>query len=238
ASGRYPAVVMIYGGGWRTGSSAENEAMGRFLAARGYVVVAIDYRHTPDYRFPAQLEDVKTALSFIRAQAEAYEILSDRMTLLGWSAGAHLAMLAGFQDETDGIKSIVNFYGPVDLARGYAEPPRPDPLDVRQVLRAFLGDSPTALPELYAEASPITFVTSAKPQTLPPVLLVYGGRDHIVEARFGRSLYEELLRSQNTAVWVKIPWAEHAFDKIFNGVSNQLALHFVERFLAQTLGSL
>ncbi|MEL6900479.1 MAG: alpha/beta hydrolase [Cyanobacteria bacterium J06606_4] len=232
---RYPAVVMIYGGGWRSGNSSENAAFGRFLAGRGYVAIAIDYRHTPTYRFPAQLEDVNTALAFIRSHADEYEIDRDRISLMGWSAGAHLAMLAGFQAD-EPIRSIVNYYGPVDLARGYAEPPVPDPLEVRQVLLALLGGPPSELPEAYAAASPITYVKAAQARSLPAVLLIYGGRDHIVQPRFGEALYRQLLKSDNTAVWVKIPWAEHAFDALFNGVSNQLALHFVEPFLAETLG--
>lgn len=232
--GRYPAVVMIYGGGWSAGSSAENEAFGRFLATRGYVAIAIDYRHTPDYRFPTQLEDVKTALAFVQSHADTYEIMSDHVSLLGWSAGAQLAMLAGFQSEQP-VQSVINFYGPVDLARGYAEPPEPDPLDVRQVLLAFLGGSPKEKPTAYEAASPITFARSAQPDTLPPVLLIYGGKDNIVESRFGRYLHEQLLATGNTAVWVHIPWAQHAFDKVFSGISNQMALHFVEQFLSQTL---
>ena len=238
SSKHYPAVVMLYGGGWRTGSSSENAAFGRFLAARGYVVVAPEYRLTPDHRFPAQLDDVRTALAFVSEHADDYEIDRDRIGMVGWSAGAHLAMLAGFQTEysiAKDIKSIVNYYGPVDLTNGYANPPRPDPLDVRQVLIALLDGTPTERPAAYRDASPITYVTSAAPNTLPPTLLVYGGRDHIVEAKYGERLYKQLLQSEQTAVWVKIPWAEHAFDKIFTGVSNQLALHFVEHFLAQTL---
>lgn len=239
--GEYPAVVTVYGGSWREGSPAGSEQIGRYLAARGYVVVAVDYRHTPEYRFPAQLEDVQAALAFVSDRAAEYEILSDfhegrlrpRIGLLGWSAGAHLAMLTGFQSSQ--IRSIVDYYGPVDLAAGYADPPSPDPIDVRQVLLAFMGGPPSQLPEAYAAASPITYVKSAQPNTLPPVLLIYGGRDHLVESRFGKRLYDALIKSQNTAVWVKIPWAEHAFDKLFNGVSNQVALHFVERFLYQTL---
>lgn len=234
APGKYPAVVMLYGGGWSRGDSSENEAFGRLLAAQGYVVVALEYRLTPAHQFPAQLADVRSGLAFVRQQASDYEIDSERMALVGWSAGAHLSMLAGFQGEP-GVKSIVDFYGPVDLAVGYENPPVPDPLDVQQVLRAFLGGPPSELPEAYAEASPITYVKSALPNTLPSMLLVYGGRDHIVEAKYGQALYERLLKSGNTAVWVRIPWAEHAFDKVFNGVSNQLALHFVERFLSQTL---
>ena len=234
APGRYPAVVAIYGGSWMRGSPAESEAMGRFLAARGYVVAALDYRHAPEYRFPAQVEDVAAGLAFVRSQAEDFEIERDRMALLGWSAGAHLAMLNGFQLE-EPVQSLVDYYGPVDLFNGYYDIPQPDPVDVRQVLRAFIGGTPDELPDAYRAASPLNVVKAAKPDSLPTTLLIYGGRDHLVEARFGRSLYEALVESGNRAVWVKIPWAEHAFDKVFSGVSNQMALHFVERFLAQTL---
>ncbi len=242
AIGRYPAVMMIYGGGWRTGSSSENEALGRFLAGRGYVVIAADYRHTPQHQFPAQLEDIASALAFVRDRADDYEIDRDRIALLGWSAGAQLAMLAGFYvpDSLSGqpiepVQAVISYYGPVDLANGYRNPPQPDPLDVRQVLEAYLDGSPDEQPAAYAAASPITYVKAAAPETLPPVLLLYGGRDHIVEAKYGEYLYGEILRSRNPVVWVKIPWAEHAFDKIFNGIGNQMALHFLERFLAQTL---
>ena len=232
--GRYPAVVTIYGGGWANGSPAESAALSRFLAARGYVVAAVDYRHAPAYRFPSQLEDVQTALTFVRDHADEYEIAGDRLGLVGWSAGAHLAMLAGFCSDA-GVQSIVDYYGPVDLAAGYSDPPVPDPIDVQQVLAAFIGGTPTELPEAYVQASPLTYAESAEANSLPPVLLLYGGRDHIVEVRFGRRLYDALVGNGNTAVWVKIPWAEHAFDKVFTGISNQLALHYVERFLHLTL---
>lgn len=242
--GHYPAVITIYGGGWSAGSPSENAKFSRYLSAKGYVVIGIDYRHAPQFQFPAQLEDIQTALAFIRDRTQAYEIDPNRISLVGWSAGAHLAMLAGFQlkqnwsnEETStiNIRSIVDYYGPVNLSRGYAEPPIPDPLDVRQVLLDFIGGPPSEFPEVYNQASPITYVNAAQPNALPPTLLIYGGRDHVVEARFGKSLYDAITDSGNQAVWVTIPWAEHAFDKVFNGVSNQLALHFVEQFLEKTL---
>lgn len=235
---KYPTVITLYGGSWQRGNSTDNAAMAQFLARRGYVVVAIDYRHAPAFQFPAQQDDVRTALAFVNSHADEYEIDSDRIALLGWSAGAHLAMLTAFQAPDDialKIKSVISYYGPIDLANGYAEPPVPDPIEVQPVLRDFLGGTPDEKPAVYAQASPISYVQADQ---LPPTLLVYGDRDHIVEARFGKRLYDVLRSAGHTAVWVTPPQAEHAFDAVFSGINNQMTLHFVERFLYQTLQKL
>ena len=226
--GRYPAIVTLYGGSWQRGTPIQDAVFNRYMAARGYTVIAIDYRHAPSYRFPAQLEDVQTALAFIREHAAEYEIDLKHIALLGRSAGAHLAMLAAYQSEALPIQAVVSYYGPTDLVGGYADPPFPDPINVRAVLEAFLGDSLQEIPSLYQQASPLHHVTPG----LPPTLLVYGSRDHIVEAKFGRSIYERLQAVGNVAVWLEIPWAEHAFDTIQRGLGNQLALYYTERFLA------
>ncbi|WP_287128655.1 alpha/beta hydrolase [Candidatus Cyanaurora vandensis] len=228
--GTYPTVVVIYGGAWQRGGPAQNPELSRYLAARGYVVVAIDYRHAPAHRFPAQIEDVRLALAHIRTQADRYEVDPGRIALLGRSAGAHLAMLAGF-DAVVPVQAVVSYYGPIDLTEGYNDPPNPDPINSRATLEAFLGGKPDQLPELYRRASPANYVT----RPLPPTLLVYGGRDHIVELRFAQRLYERLQATGTTAVLLDIPWAEHAFDEVFAGPSNQLALYHTERFLAWAL---
>jgi acetyl esterase/lipase len=201
------------------------------MAARGYTVVAIDYRHAPRYRFPAQLEDVRSALTYIQQHAEALEVDVTRLAVMGRSAGAHLAMLAAYQPSSIAIRAVVNYYGPVDLTKGYYDLPNPDPINSRAVLNTLLGGSPEQFPDLYRQASPYELIN--KP--LPTSLLIYGGRDHLVQAKFGRSLYDRLQATGNRAVWLEIPWAEHAFDEVFNGVSNQLALYYTERFLAWTL---
>lgn len=229
--GKYPALVVIYGGAWQNGSPARDREFNRYMTARGYTVFAIDYRHAPRYRFPNQLNDVQAAITFIRQHANEYEADPERLAVLGRSSGAHLAMLAAYQADAPPIRAVVNYYGPVNLTTGYLEPPRPDPLNVRALLRAFLGGSPKELPKQYQVASPVNYV---KPQ-LPPTLLVYGSRDHIVQARFGRQMHEQLRSVGNTAILLEIPWAEHAFDAIFQGVSNQLALYYTERFLAWAL---
>ncbi len=226
--GKYPTLVVIYGGAWQRGNPGANAEFNQYIANRGYTVFSIDYRHAPQYQFPAQLEDVRTALDFIREHASEYEADPERMVLLGRSAGAHLAMLAAYQADAPPIRAVVNYYGPVDLTEGYKSPPTPDPINTRAVLRRFLGGSLEELPNQYQIASPINYLT----RPVPPTLLIYGTRDHLVEVRFGRQMYKALSNSGNTAVFLEIPWAEHAFDAVFNGVSNQLALYHTERFLA------
>ncbi|MGB7414392.1 MAG: alpha/beta hydrolase [Thermosynechococcaceae cyanobacterium] len=231
APGLYPGIVAIYGGAWRRGSPLANLEFNRYIAAQGYVVWAVDYRHAPKHRFPEQLQDIQTALAFLQNHAAEYDTDPQRLVLMGRSAGAHLAMLAAYSTPQLAIRGVVNYYGPVDLTEGYLYPPVPDPINSRAVLTDFLGGSPNQLAEQYRQASPITYVT----QPLPPTLLIYGRRDHIVQAKYGKQLYQALKATQSQAVYIEIPWADHAFDAVFNGVSNQLALYYTERFIAWAL---
>nr|WP_278003481.1 alpha/beta hydrolase [Nodosilinea sp. TSF1-S3] len=226
-----PAIVTIYGGAWQRGDPAATARFSTYMAAQGYVVVAIDYRHAPDYRFPTQLEDVQTALAWVGDRASDYHIDPSRIALVGWSAGAHLALLAAYAPGGYPLRAVVNYYGPVNLAAGYYDPPVPDPIDTRAVLESFLGGTPEQLPELYRRASPIFSVGPG----LPPTLLIYGQRDHVVKPSYGQQLYEQLQTSGNRAALIAIPWAEHAFDAVFRGPSNQIALYYTERFLAWAL---
>ncbi len=227
----HPAIVTIYGGAWQRGDPAATARFSVYMAAQGYTVVAIDYRHAPEYRFPTQLKDVQTALEWVGDRAPDYRIDPRRVALVGWSAGAHLAMLAAYEPEGLSVQAVVNYYGPINLSAGYYDPPVPDPIDTRAVLETFLGGSPEQLPELYQQASPVFSVKSG----LPPTLLIYGQRDHVVKPSYGKELYEQLLANGNVAAWIAIPWAEHSFDAVFRGPSNQIALYFTERFLAWAL---
>ncbi len=232
--GRYPAIVMVHGGAWRGGSPAQNADFSRYMASQGYVVWAIAYRLAPRYQFPAQIEDVQSALTFIQQHAAQYETDPQRLALMGRSAGAHLAMLAAYAPNAP-IRALIDYYGPVDLEAGYRDVPCPDPLDTRAVLQSFLGGSPDERPDLYRQASPIRYVTPQVAHPLPPSLLIYGGRDRVVQAKYGRALEQRLQSVGTQAAFLEIPWADHAFDTVFNGLSNQLALYHTERFLAWAL---
>lgn len=225
-----PTVVQIYGGAWRSGEPGNSARLAQALAASGFGVFSIDYRHAPDWTWPTQLEDVLDALRWVSAHGSEYATDPTRMALLGRSAGAQLAMRASQDATAPAIRAVVSIYGPVDLTEGYRSPPTPDPLDVRFIEAQFLGATPDERPDLYADASPIT--RAGQPH--PPVLIIFGSRDHIVEPHFGPMLHKKLLES-GSSVLINIPWADHAFDLVPFGPSSQIAMYYTQRFLAETL---
>lgn len=229
--GHYPAIVTIYGGAWQRGNPSQDAAFNRYIAAQGYAVWAISYRHAPQYKFPSQLEDTQSALQFMQQHASEYETDLDRVAIMGRSAGSQLASLLAYKYSPLPIRAIVNYYGPVNLTKGYYNIPDPDPIDSRSTLRAFLGGTPAEFPDRYHQASPINAVAA----NLPPSLLIYGGKDNIVQSVYGQKLADALRSQRNSVSFIQIPWADHAFDAVFPGVSNQLALYYTERFLGGIL---
>lgn len=231
-AGSHPAIITIYGGAWRTGNPEQNAVFNRYMAAQGYTVIAINYRHAPQFRFPTQVQDVQAALQWVVQHASEYDVDLNRVALMGWSAGGHLALLAAYQTNLP-IRAVVSYYGPTNLTAGYYDLPHPDPIDTRAVLEALMGGNPEQLPEQYLSASPVQHVRSG----LPPTLLIYGQRDHLVKPVFGQQLYDQLQATDNTTVLISLPWSEHAFDAIFRGIGNQISLYHTERFLAWALYS-
>lgn len=231
SAGPHPILLQLYGGAWQRGSPEDNPTFAGYFASKGYLVIALDYRHAPEWMWPAQIQDVRAALGWVIAHAAEYEGDRSRIAVIGRSAGAQLALVAAYQAGMPLVRAVASYYGPVDLVEGWRRPPRPDPLDIRAILETYLGGTPETVPAAYHDASPATY---ALPR-VPPTLLVYGARDHIVEARFGRELNDRLQENGATSVLLEIPWAEHAFDALPNGLSGQIALYYTERFFAWAL---
>ncbi|MGV3707545.1 MAG: alpha/beta hydrolase fold domain-containing protein [Gemmatimonas sp.] len=232
-TGTYPIVVQTYGGAWQRGSADSFSDFAKYLAARGYVVFAIDYRHAPQFTFDQQYADILTSLAWVRRNAAKYHGDTTRMALIGRSAGAHLSLLAAYDSTLAPVRAVVSYYGPVDLVDAYLSPPSPDPLDIRDIERKFIGAPLEQAKASYEKASPINHVRS----NLPPTLQINARRDHVVQARFGDSLHAALRNHGNTSLLVEIPWADHAFDEVSNGPSSQLSRYVTERFLAWALTS-
>ncbi len=226
----HPIIVQIYGGAWQRGAPADNTNFAEWATNGGYVVFAIDYRHAPNVRWPVLLEDVDAALLWIRDHAREYGGDDARVVLMGRSAGGHLALMAAYSHPPIPVRGVISYYGPADLPSSYRDPPHPDPIDVRATMRTLMGGPLDQMPDAYAAASPISLATPNQ----PPTLLVYAGADKIVEAKWGARLRDALATSHVPVAYLEIPWANHAFDAVFNGPSSQLALYYTERFLAWT----
>lgn len=226
-----PTVVVLYGGAWRGGTPTQCENVSRALAARGFTVAAIDYRHVPLSRFPAQIDDVNLALVLLRDSSASWGIDHERLAILGRSSGGQLAELAAFSPNDFGIKAVIAIYAPYDLVEGYNDLPSPDPIDVRFVLRGFLNGTPDTQLRRYRAASPSSFVRPG----LPPTLLLFGGRDHVIKPSFNREAAAALRAAHVPVVAVEIPWADHGFDMAPAGLSGQLAFSVIVAFLEREL---
>ena len=163
--------------GWKGMTTVlEIQPLGKILAAQGYTVVAMDYRLLPKYHYPAPLEDVRAAARWVQAHADTYHFDLRRLTVLGISAGSQLAALLALRP-SDGIPpfaGVVDICGPMDLT---VTPTNPFiRAEADHLLTAYLGARREKNPHIYAEASPITYVTRKS----PAFLIIHGTADNVV----------------------------------------------------------
>ena len=226
-------VVVVHGGSWQSGDSRQFPRLNAYLAARGYVVAAINYRLSPGHRFPAQRDDVLAAIGFLKANAAELGIDPTCFVLLGRSAGGHLALLAAYTARDPAIRGVISFYAPTDLRWGYEHPARKRVIDGCAVIEAFLGGGPTALPDTYPAASPLSFAGAE----CPPTLLIHGARDNLVSPHQSEMLAERLAAAGCRHFYLSLPWATHGCDANFSGPSGQISTYAIERFLAMATGA-
>jgi acetyl esterase/lipase len=123
-----PVILFVHGGGWSSGTRTTGPDFRRYFAQDGFAMAAIEYRLTPSITFPANVEDVKTAVRWLKANAAANAIDPDRICLWGTSAGGHLAAVAalapagtfegsGNLNQTSAVRCVLDAYGPTEFAR-------------------------------------------------------------------------------------------------------------------------
>jgi acetyl esterase/lipase len=165
----FPGIVFLHGGGWVAGSKDGFDGPARYVAERGLVVAAINYRlvrkntdGSIDNRYPAALDDVKSAVVWLKKNAQAHSINPKYIGIFGESAGAHLALMAGLtaHDSPQQAWARVNCYGPSDINRLYFE--RSD-LQKEVLTDVF---STQASRDDFINASPLTFLRKDSPPTL------------------------------------------------------------------------
>ena len=178
-----PCIVVIHGGAWRGGDKAMHIPQILEFAKSGYASVSVGYRFCPQHKFPAQIEDVKCAVRFLRANAAKYNLDPNRIGAIGFSAGAHLSLLLGVMDMDDGleggggnpdqsskVQAVVAYFGPTDLNADDIPPVSTG------LLIDFVGGPKKDTLEIRKKASPITYVTKND----APLLIFQGTKDSLV----------------------------------------------------------
>lgn len=190
AKSKVPLVIWVHGGGWMHNDKyADMSYMGNTIKSiieSGYALASIDYRHSTQAIFPAQILDCNQAVEFLYKNAAQYNIDKDRFILFGFSAGGHLASLQGLslnnnvtefypgkQKPSFKIKAVIDFYGPSDFLLFYgvgAAGKDESPIGI------LLGVSPLVRPDVSRKASPATYVDKDD----PPFFIVHGEKDDAV----------------------------------------------------------
>lgn len=238
ASVARPCVVYVHGGGW-TGGAPHSQGVPLFhhLAQRGWVVCAIRYPLAPAASFLDQAIAVRRSIVWARAEGREFGIDPGRIALVGGSAGAHLASVAGLVDdprlrrgfdEADAsVAAIVSLYGIFDFVNRNLTRP-----DWRVIPVAVMKATPAEEPELYRLASPIDHVR----QEMPPMLVVHGSIDSLVPPQESRAFVEAAERVGGRVEYFEVPGAQHAFDAV-NSPRTRAVVGVVTRFLEVTVGS-
>jgi acetyl esterase/lipase len=176
------AVIFIHGGGWVGGSYKQSPIL--LLAHEGYFAASIEYRLDNVAKWPAQIQDCKLAVRWLRANAAKYNIDPNRIGVWGESAGGHLVACLGTmgdvkEDEGDGgypgvssaVQAGVDFYGPTD----FVTPGIYTPYAI-QLIEGLFGVPHDQNPDLWKSGSPVFYVKAGD----PPMLLVHGDSDALV----------------------------------------------------------
>jgi acetyl esterase/lipase len=181
----HAAVILLHGGAWRMGSRADVAPYARVLARRGFVAIAAEYRLLGEAPWPAQVDDVNDVVAWVRANATELGIHPGKIALEGFSAGAHLALLAAGTSarKADGeVAAVVSFFAPVDLAA-------PSPPGMPRLVDMLLGPAATA--EQVRTASPIHQVARG----FPPTFLLAGLADVLLPPAETLRMFDALLQA-------------------------------------------
>lgn len=253
AENPYPVIMYFHGGGFRAGAKRENqsEPVIRMLQL-GYAVADVDYRKSGEALFPAMLMDAKAAVRFLRANAERYDIDSNRIAAWGASCGGWIVSMLGttvgkkefedreapFAEYSDAVQAVVDWCGPCGNFLLMDEDFSKSGLGVLEHTEAdtaegsFMGARLSEIPDLCAFAAPITHVHA----DIPPFLIVHGQLDQVVPVQQSRRFYEKIvgIAGENRAEYHELegvyhhskPWNDDLdIEKITRNFLDRVLMH-------------
>jgi acetyl esterase/lipase len=229
-AGKVPLVVWVHGGGWSAGSRRNPPALP--LLKHGFAVASVEYRLSQEAKFPAQIEDCKAALRWLRANAGTYNIDPDHVGIWGSSAGGHLVAMLGATggvsaldgankdnaDQSSKLQAVCDWFGPTDFlqmdtqaaGKGQFLHSAPDSPESH-----LIGGPITDNPAKVAAASPLTYINAkaakGEGKDLPPFLIMHGDKDPLVPYAQSELLRDALQKAGADVTLQIIPGAGHGF---------------------------
>jgi acetyl esterase/lipase len=232
----HPAIVRVHGGAWIGGTRSNLSDWDRWLNRLGYDVFDVDYRLPPPVRWHDEVGDVKCALGWLAAHARDYHVDPERISVMGYSAGGNLAMLAAYSmgdprlpascsTSPVTVRSAVNLYGPADLTLMYRSSGSVQYID--DALRRYVGGTPLEYPGRYRALSPLSHVSAGT----PPTITLLGDSDRIIPTNQARVLDRALTAAGVAHENLVLPAQDHGFDANWSGLGTQFARAKIRAFL-------
>lgn len=229
-----PGIVFIHGGGWGSMTKDDIRHFAIGCAQMGYVTTTINYRLLQEAPFPAQVQDAKCAVRWMRAYADELNVRPESIAVGGLSAGGHLALLVGYTPEvkefegaggyagtSSRVQVVLDVYGPTNLAAPYFRD--------NGAIVALIGKSYQDDPKAFVRASPLSYVT----EDVPPTLILHGTTDTIVPVSESDQLAAKLKECGVPYLYDRLDGWPHGMD--LSTAVRDRCLHFMKAFLDRYL---
>lgn len=240
---RLPVVVWIHGGAWHRGDKSNCPPLREGFVDKGFAIASVGYRLSGDATFPAQIEDCRAAIRFLRANSDKYGIDPERIGVWGSSAGGHLAALLATSgdhnvwdvglhlNQSARVQAVCNFYGPANFLK-FANKRGADARRNTPENR-LLGGPVADLTELARAASPIFHVSGDD----PPFLIYHGDQDRNVDISQSIELRDRLLAASVDCSFHQVSGAGHGSPKFYDPLIMQQVEDFFQKHLAVPTGA-
>jgi len=220
----FPVVIMIHGGGWRSGFRDMEKPMALFLASNGYAAVTVEYRLSGEEKYPASINDIQAAIKWLKAHYRKYKIDKKKIALYGCSSGGQIAALLGTNNWVhkyekgnnkmilDKVQGVIDIDGVLNMTDPNESGKDKDPSNPSSGKRWF-GYSYDEKPELWKEASAINYINGNSASYCfinSSLLRFHAGRDSVINQLNRNSIYSEVHTIANTphTFWLFHPWFE------------------------------
>jgi acetyl esterase/lipase len=207
--GPFPVIISVHGGAFLGGDKADGQLNPMLYGLkRGYAVVSINYRLSGEALFPANINDVKAAIRWVKANAGAYKLNAKKIALWGGSAGGNLVALAGVSgdvkeledmtlgnaDQSSRVQAVIDWFGPtnfllMDKQLKETGNGTPDHSEANSPESKLMGKKITDIPEQVQKANPETYISKDD----PPFFIEHGTKDNIVPTQQSGNFYKKLL---------------------------------------------